>query len=298
MADKISHVRDDLLGFVPRAGYCEPSRNIDANSLRCTGKAPSASSSAPILAVGDSFTFGEEVSDLETWPAQLQQLIGRRVLNGGVSGYGLDQIVLRAEQLTALHKPAVVVASFIADDIRRTEMRRVWGYDKPWFAIEGDRLVLKGVPMPARAVRPLLDRPLAERLLCAFTPSYVQHWVGYHARAHPRGTGLAIARRLTERLAALQAKSGAKVIVLAQYDPRVWDDRAFANTQRGLAQVVLDGATDHGLAVLDSFAALAAVSQPRQLYRILHMNARGNLLIARLVADALSAGSPAAAGRR
>ena len=43
------------------------------------------------MAVGDSFTFGDEVNDGQTWPAQLQQLTGRRVINGGVSGYGFDQ---------------------------------------------------------------------------------------------------------------------------------------------------------------------------------------------------------------
>ena len=62
---------------------------------------------------------------------QLQQLTGRRVLNGGVSGYGFDQTVLRAEQLAARYKPSAIVVSFIADDIQRTEMRRLWSADKP-----------------------------------------------------------------------------------------------------------------------------------------------------------------------
>ena len=81
------------------------------------------------MAVGDSLTYGDEVRDEEAWPAQLQRLTGRRVLNGGVTGYGFDQIVLRAEQLTNMHKPSVVVVGFIADDIRRTEMRRMWWRD-------------------------------------------------------------------------------------------------------------------------------------------------------------------------
>jgi hypothetical protein len=33
--------------------------------------------------------------DEETWPTQLQRLTGRRVLNGGVTGYGFDQMVLQ-----------------------------------------------------------------------------------------------------------------------------------------------------------------------------------------------------------
>lgn len=69
--------------------------------IRFSGAKP-PSADAPILAVGDSFTSGENVGDLDSWPAQLQRLTGHTVLNGGVSGYGLDQIVLRTERLTAL----------------------------------------------------------------------------------------------------------------------------------------------------------------------------------------------------
>jgi hypothetical protein len=285
---------DELLGYVPRPGYRDPLVAIDGHGLRVTdGPVAHEPRDGAILAVGDSFTFGEEVGNAETWPAQLQGLTGRRVLNGGVSGYGFDQTVLRAEQLTALHKPSSVVVSFIADDIRRTEMRRLWGYDKPWFAIEHDAVVLKGVPLPPPPQRRLLPPRVAERLLVALSP-WLQYLLRYHQRAHPAGTGLAIAPRLVERLAALGARSGAQVIVLAQYDPKVWLDRAFANEQRGLTQTVLDRAAARGLATLDTFASLSAEPSPRALYRAWHMNARGNLLVARLVARALADAAPAA----
>ena len=45
----------------------------------------------------------------------------------------------------------MIVVSFIADDIRRTEMRRLWSADKPYFVIEDGKLVLRGVPVPPRA---------------------------------------------------------------------------------------------------------------------------------------------------
>src|SRR5580658_4271220 len=100
MADKASHVHDDLLGYVPRPGYHDFRLRIDSNGLRFTGE-EHHTNLPPILAVGDSYTFGEDVSDSETWPAYLQRLTGQRVLNGGVSGYGFDQIVMRAELLAA-----------------------------------------------------------------------------------------------------------------------------------------------------------------------------------------------------
>jgi hypothetical protein len=198
--------------------------------------------------------------------------------------------VLRAEQLAAKHKPSVIVVSLIADDIRRTEMRRLWGYDKPWFTIEDGRLVARRTPMREDR-RPLVPPRVMERFLIALTPS-LQSLLGYHVRVHRRGTGLAIARLLTVRLAALQARSDTKVVVLAQYDSNVWIDRALANEQRGFMQTVLDCAKDNGLATLDSFPRLVTEPEPRALYRSLHMNARGNLLIARLVAPVVSRLAP------
>ncbi len=96
------YVHDELLGHVPNPGFQarhgKSLQTIDNDGLRWNGEA-SPLSERTILAVGDSYTYGEEVNDDQTWPAYLQRLTGRRVLNGGVTGYGFDQTVLRAEQL-------------------------------------------------------------------------------------------------------------------------------------------------------------------------------------------------------
>jgi hypothetical protein len=69
-----------------------------------------------------------------------------------VSGYGLDQIVLRTAQLDAALRPDVIVVSFIADDVRRTELRRIWDFDKPYFELGNGELVLRNSPVrPADA---------------------------------------------------------------------------------------------------------------------------------------------------
>jgi hypothetical protein len=290
------YVHDDRVGYVPRAGYSAPGLTIDADGLRHTGEhtAPSVSERAPILAVGDSFTFGDEVNDGQTWPAQLQLLTGRRVLNGGVSGYGFDQTVLRAEQLAPKDKPSAIVVSFIADDIRRTEMRRLWSADKPWFDLDKDQLTLRGVPVPPRtAPRDTLtfwQRTLGYSFLFDFILrrlDLLYDWFGDHIRVHPAGIGERLACRLTDRLAALQRTSGARVVVVAEYDPVVWDDPAFAAEQRRMTRGLLDCAAKNGLLTIDSFEGLAAAANPRQLYGLWHMNEPGNRLIATLVAEKL-----------
>jgi lysophospholipase L1-like esterase len=290
MSDRWHYVYHSLLGHVPKPGLCRSGSanstvTIDGNGLRSTGERTS-SDDGSVLAVGDSFTYGEEVSDSETWPAHFQRLTGRRVLNGGVSGYGFDQIVLRAEQLAAAHAPSIIVVSFIADDLRRMEMRRLWWRNKPWFAIEDDRVVLKGVPVPTRTRLPFQIRHRMEQVLIELPP-ILQQLAGYHARVHRVGLGVVIAQRLTERLARLQAERSARVILMAQYPSQVWVNRSFADEQRRMTQAVLDSAATNGLAILDTFRRLAAEPKPSTFYARSHMNERGNQMIASLLAVTL-----------
>ncbi|SJZ61272.1 GDSL-like Lipase/Acylhydrolase family protein [Enhydrobacter aerosaccus] len=286
---------DPLLGYVPRPNYAVPGISFDSNGFRRTGTVPSPK--RPILAVGDSYTYGDEVTDRETWPAQLQQRIGRPVLNAGVSGYGFDQTVLRAEQEAEATHPAVIVVSFIADDIRRTEMRRMWGAEKPYFDLQGDSLVLRNVPVPPRpdprTTLTFWQRTLGYSYLFDFVLhrlDLLYNWFGDHIRVLPPGRGQEIACRLTEHLQALQSRTGAPILMVAQYDPVVWQDPAFAAEQRRMTLGLLDCARRHDLAVLDTFDALAATAGkdgPRGLYGRWHMNERGNDVIAQLIATAL-----------
>ena len=292
MAETTHFVYDRLLGHVPNpgfrgSGFGNSFHTIEDDGLRSCGEVP-VSSDDPILTVGDSFTYGDEVRDQESWPAQLQRLTGRRVLNGGVTGYGFDQIVLRAEQLAALHGPSIIIASFIAEDIPRTEMRCMWWRDKPWFAIEDDQLVLKGVPVPNRPRPPPRIRLWIERGLLEL-PQILQHLLGYHIRVHPAGFGLSIAQRLTERLARLQADCHVKIIMMAQYSPHFWRYKRLADKQRRLTQAILNCAATYGLATQDTFQRLATEPTPHDFYGHAHMNARGNLMIASLLAARLPA---------
>lgn len=299
MPEKDTHfIHDSLLGHVPNpghsgSGFGNSFHTIDADGLRFGGEVP-VSSDRAILAVGNSFTYGDEVRDDETWPAQLQRLTGRRVLNGGVTGYGLDQTVLRTEQLAARYNPSIIVLAFIADDVRRTEMRRMWSRDKPWFAIENDRLVLKGVPVPERSRLPLAVRRRLDRILVDL-PASLQHLTGYHRRAHRRGFGLVIAHRLIERLARMQGDRRVRILIMAQYPPLTWSYRAFALEERRLVAPVLDHAANCGITTLDTFNRMASEPNPQDFHAVTHMNARGNAMIASLLAAHLA--GPLADGR-
>jgi hypothetical protein len=120
---------DPQRGWVPAKGSirrsAEEAWNVEENGLRSNGSVVASESlrlaGDPILAVGDSFTFGDEVLDHETWAAQLEMLTGRPVLNAGVFAYGVDQAFLHAQILMQRYDPEVVLFAFISNDIDRTE---------------------------------------------------------------------------------------------------------------------------------------------------------------------------------
>lgn len=147
---------DPRLGWVPTKGrFLETADQegwfVDEVGLRSNGSSsasdPSELADAPILALGDSFTFGDEVRDHETWPAQLEALTGQPVVNAGVFAYGVDQAFLRAQSLIARIRPGVVLFAFISDDINRAEFSYYWGW-KPYFELIDDELALRNVPVP------------------------------------------------------------------------------------------------------------------------------------------------------
>ena len=146
---------DQNLGWVPAKGhhFRPPQERSHVNELGLRSNGPLSLSPDPkdsrnvILAVGDSFTFGDRVSDHETWPAQLERLTGRQVLNAGVFGYGVDQAYLRAVALLETYDTDLVVLALINDDINRTELSYFSGW-KPYFEwVDGD-LLSRNIPVP------------------------------------------------------------------------------------------------------------------------------------------------------
>ena len=112
-----------------------------------------------VLVVGDSFTFGQAVASVDTWPAQLEQLLALdypevRVLNAGVQGHSLNMIISHAGDLVRQIQPDLVLIAFIADDLDpRRDQKHIdrFGY------------IARGKADPAPAIVPELVRALARR---------------------------------------------------------------------------------------------------------------------------------------
>ena len=286
---------DPLLGYTQRPGYAAADLTYDRNGFRTMPPvADGVPDGPPILATGDSYTQGDEVPDDQTWPAYLQAIVGRRTINAGVAAYGFDQTVLRTEQLAARVKPSVVVVGFIADDLRRAEMSRTWGTEKPYFTVKGEELELHNVPVP-KSPRPedTLDfwqwafgwSVLLDTVLIHQGSEY--EWVTDHKRATPPGTGERVACALMKRLAALDVPT----VVVAQYDFYVWMNAEFAAEQRRLSQGVLKCAAAAGLATVDLYDRTeeAVRTEGRdKIYRAWHPSPEGYRLIAEGIAAELA----------
>lgn len=126
----------------------------NSRGIRGSSEHAEKASGRRILVFGDSFTFGEEVSDDETYAAALgRALPDADVLNMGVHGYGHDQMLLYLREEGHNYHPDLVLLGFLPYDMERN-LLQFRDFAKPRFAVEQRRLVLRGTPVPTpEAVR-------------------------------------------------------------------------------------------------------------------------------------------------
>jgi hypothetical protein len=125
---------------------------LNSNSKGLRGKAEyqyeRSAGKQRMVVLGDSFTFGEEVSDDETYSHDLQaSLPGTEVLNLGVQGYGHDQMLMYLKEEGVKYHPDLVVLGFAYLDIYRN-IETFFAYAKPRFELAKDGLQLTNVPVP------------------------------------------------------------------------------------------------------------------------------------------------------
>ncbi|MBM3623550.1 MAG: hypothetical protein FJX20_23010 [Alphaproteobacteria bacterium] len=298
---------DPLLGYIPRDGYSGSDNGYhvhitygaDGFRLHRQGKPPSTME-PPILVVGDSFAMGAEVGDDESWAAYMEEALDRRVLTGGVPGYGIDQVVLRAESLIGKYRPDTLIVGLIADDVERARMRILWGMPKPYFEIEDGKLVLRNVPLSAPDPNPrvdLLRRVLGYSYLMDVAVRRLGHeawwWRGQPGHIEPaHDYGDKVACLLMDRLAALRDQHKTRVVLVAQYSIQAWEAEHLRRHEVAVVRAVADCARVRGIDTIDTYAAVAEAVRAHGIagsYTGIHMNPAGNRLTARLILDWLEA---------
>jgi acyl-CoA thioesterase-1 len=116
---------------VPLKSYDQKRRSLSYGILlwccfcliSCSDSLPSLrplATNAVILAFGDSLTFGTGAnSQTESYPAVLQQLIGRTVINAGIPGEISQQGLLQLPMILEQTKPNLVVLCHGGNDLIR-----------------------------------------------------------------------------------------------------------------------------------------------------------------------------------
>src|SRR6267142_1158882 len=113
---------------------------------------------AVVLAFGDSLTFGTGATEQESYPAQLEQLIGRRVVRAGVPGEVSSQALERLPAALDEHAPRLLLLCIGGNDfLRRLGNQQAESNVRAMVKLaksRGVEVMLIGTPQPGFSVSP------------------------------------------------------------------------------------------------------------------------------------------------
>jgi hypothetical protein len=140
-----------------------------------------------ILVYGDSYTFGDELSDQETYAADLGRLLlNTDVVNMGVHGFGHDQMLEYLKSEGVKYHPDVVVIGYVWFD-QYHNLYDFSNYAKPRFELRDGTLALTGVPVPRPEQVLARDRWRSRAWDAAHV---VAEWLRWKSGANDRRAGL------------------------------------------------------------------------------------------------------------
>ncbi|MGZ6225546.1 MAG: arylesterase [Syntrophales bacterium] len=178
-------------------------------------KLPRLANNAVILAFGDSLTYGTGAEQTESYPAVLEQLIGRRVVNAGIPGEETGEGLSRLPQVLQKEKPALMIICHGGNDLLRLlNQQQAANNLRDMIRLaqkQGVAVVLIAVPTPDMFLSPThmyreiakdLAVPLEDEIIFAVLAdgSLRSDYI------HPNAAGY---RRIAEALATLLRESGA-----------------------------------------------------------------------------------------
>jgi len=176
---------------------------------------PRLANNAVILAFGDSLTFGTGATPEESYPAVLERLVGRRIVNAGVPGEVTGDGLSRLPQVIDKEKPALLILCHGGNDlIRHLDKQQTAGNLRAMIRSAQDRgvaVVIISVPSPGLSLSPPpFYREIAGEMNIPFDEKALAMVLSDRSLKsdyiHPNAAGY---RRLAESIAALLIKSGA-----------------------------------------------------------------------------------------
>ena len=179
-----------------------------------SAKSPRLASNAVILAFGDSLTFGTGATLTESYPAILERLVARRVVNSGVPGEVTAGGLSRLSEVLAREKPALLILCHGGNDLlRRLDRQQTANNLRAMIRLARERgvaVVIIAVPAPGIALSPpSFYREIAEEMKIPIEEEALTMVLSDGSLKsdyiHPNAAGY---RRLAESVVALLKKSG------------------------------------------------------------------------------------------
>jgi hypothetical protein len=321
--EEFLRLRDPLLGWPAPSAI--GTGEVDRSGSRLVPRyADPARHPSCVALFGDSFTWGDEVAPADSYANALSGLLGCRVANYGVPGYGTDQAYLRFRDRIRDGAKVAVLAHWSEDIIRNVNQFR--GFIsakgialKPRFTVDGDgRLVL--VPIPELGLREFAEIDRRRELLpheyfhpggpsgvtalrfpySASLLHLARHhrlrarlrgdpaWAEFYDPAHPSGA-LQVTLAILRDFVRVARERGQEPVVLVLPDVR--DLQELRESGRLAYAPLLEGLARSGIEAPDAarrLLELLAGRDPCVLFTRCpggHLNPEGHALVARIARD-------------
>lgn len=135
---------DEILGYIPlpgkKFGCFGEEYNINKYGFRSYPNFDQNRSD--VLIIGDSFGFGDEVSDNQTLSHYLKANHNINTLNAAVYGYGLDQAFLRAKKIKKILNFKKIYLIIAPGGYSRTNVIERNGISKPYYNLSNNTIQL------------------------------------------------------------------------------------------------------------------------------------------------------------
>lgn len=176
---------------------------------------PTLDANATILAFGDSLTFGTGATPNESYPAQLQTLISRKVIAAGVPGEVSADGLARLPQALDEYKPNLVILCHGGNDfLQKLGEEKTQNNIRAMVKLAHDRgiaVVLIATPKPGLMLKPPdFYKTIAKEFVIPLDDEMLKNVLTDNALKsdliHPNASGYA---RMAETLAKLMKRAGA-----------------------------------------------------------------------------------------
>lgn len=291
-SEDLGHEPNSNLDLVINApGWKDIKVSTDRDGFRNSHPNPIAK--FKVLTVGDSFTWGNQVSDDDTWQSCLNKRFQDiEFVNAGVFGYGTHQALMRSQEIIKNNNyEYVILQTLVGRDFKRDQLDIRSGFVKPYLKKHNGNLVISPPPpkrTPNTKYGPLevspIDYLLVNLTLLSKIPMvgrlHINSLNKFMGNTSRKGIDIASIEEIIEHTANASSSQRIPYIWLLQYASFL--DQTVLNERKSIIRLL----TSKNIAFIDTFNALHVSKKysPDQLW-FGHHTPLGNKIVCQEIAS-------------